>query len=165
MKKKPYRDYAISAFQLYAREGSLRQYEDKIRRQAKRQVEEDDKGFKQSHGSPVEAQAMRTVKAEELAEKMLEVLKATLCDLYAVEETIRMLEHSGEGGAKMTALKTVYMQNWTYKGKNSIKNETEHRVNWCVINIPASRRTIFRWLNDAIDWFATERGLRRESLF
>ena len=145
MKKTHYRDYATEAFRLYAQEGSLKRYKEKIYRQA---IAEATKGHKQKFGSPTEAQVIR-------AEQALEDVKATLLDLEAVEKTMLRLELSCYGTDKIKVLKIVYMN----KGEIQ-RGVIQERVHYAEIHIPASEAEIYRWLAEARRIFAEERGLR-----
>lgn len=154
MRKTHYRDYATAAFQLYAQEGSVAKYKQKINCQAFNDALKD-KGGKSLNGSPVEAEVLRNAEAREAAEKALQRVESTLADLDAVERAMLRLELSRGGGDKMKALRMVYIQ------KDEIKRGTiQARVHNAEIQIPASERSIYAWLLEARRFFAEERELR-----
>jgi hypothetical protein len=143
MRKEIYRDYATAAFLLYAIEGSSEQYRKRIREEA---MFSSGNGKKERFGSPTDSAIAR-------ADQAIEDAQATIADIEAVERTISIIEANSLSVKKLQALKLVYM---TTDQDSKIKD----KVHFAEIQIPASEKTIFRWLKDSRLIFARERGLR-----
>lgn len=149
MKKNHVRDYATAAFRFYACTGSSVKYKKKIYDEAiarQRRLE----GNQGSISCPTEAAIIH-------AEDALDAAAAELKDLEAVEKTIAFIERNRDGNNMMKALEMVYMAEPL---KNIEWGEISERVHHAEINIPASEKTIYRWLSLAVMTFAKERGLR-----
>jgi hypothetical protein len=145
MRKSHIRDYATSAFQFYAKCGSLKRYIDKVKEEV---ISEQGEGSGTGISTPTEA-------TQERVDKRLNEIRSELWDLEAVENTVRRLELSMGGTDKLKALRTVYIQEAQID-----KGDIKLRVHKAEIGIPASEKTIYRWLADARRIFAEERELR-----
>lgn len=140
------RDYATFAFRLYKQVGGLEKYTERLRDEAlARQQREISSGI----SNPTEAEL---VKFEDLKEKRV----AEINDLVAVDRVLDML---GKGNKRhiLKAIEMVYFEGAEEELK---KGDIEKRVHKAVIFIPASERSIYRWLRTAREMFAIERGLR-----
>lgn len=144
------RDYATAAFRFYALVGGWERYKKKIWDEA---VERQHKleGVKDRISCPTEAAITR-------AEDAVDAAAAELKDLEAVEKTIIQLERMWNGNDIVKVLKMVYM---TEPQRDPERGEISERVHKAELNIPASEKTIYRWLSTARRIFAQERGLRR----
>ena len=149
MRKSHIRDYATAAFQFYACAGSSEKYKADLW----------EKAIEQQHkcegrggiSNPSEAAVMR-------AEQALEQAAADIHDIEAVERTIRILENTIGGYNIIKVLKMVYMAD---PHRDPERGEISERVHKAELNIPASEKTVYRWLSSARRIFADERGLRR----
>ena len=149
MRKSHIRDYATAAFQFYACVGGSEKYKNKIWERAVRdQHKQEGRG---GISKPSEAAIMR-------AEKELEKVTAEISDLEAVELTILILENMIGGHNIIKVLKMVYM---TEPQRDPERGEISKRVHKAELNIPASEKTIYRWLSTARRIFAEVRGLRK----
>ncbi|MCL2512364.1 MAG: hypothetical protein FWF08_00565 [Oscillospiraceae bacterium] len=84
-----------------------------------------------------------------------ETLKeAEISDIMAVQKTLRALENKPE---VLEAVRTVYFDD---PGRVFGKGEISRRVVKASMEIPASERQVYRWLNDARRVFSLERGMR-----
>jgi hypothetical protein len=92
------------------------------------------------------------------AEQAIEQAAAEICDIEAVERTIYILENTIGGNNIIKALKMVYMAE---PHRDPQRGEISERVHKAELFIPASEKTIYRWLSTARRVFADERGLRR----
>ena len=145
MLKSHYRDYATAAFRLLAREGSADRYRAKIYNAALARRGEGGTGL----GSPTEAAIMR-------AEQAVYDAVATIADLEAAEYAVAALE-ARYGYAARRALYMVYM---AYADRELVKGEISDRIHRAELEIPASEKTLYRWLAYAKRCFAEKRGLR-----
>jgi hypothetical protein len=145
MLKSHYRDYATAAFRLLAREGSADRYRAKIYNAALARRGEGGTGL----GSPTEAAIMR-------AEQAVYDTVATIADLEAAEYAVAALE-ARYGYAARRALYMVYM---AYADRELVKGEISDRIHRAELEIPASEKTLYRWLAYARRCFAEKRGLR-----
>ncbi len=145
MLKSHYRDYATAAFRLLAREGSADRYRAKIYNAALARRGEGGTGL----GSPTEAAIMR-------AEQAVYDTVATIADLEAAEYAVAALE-ARYGYAARRALYMVYM---AYADRELAKGEISERIHRAELEIPASEKTLYRWLAYARRCFAEKRGLR-----
>jgi len=148
MRKSHIRDYATAAFQFYALVGSRDKYKKIIWEQAIR--EQHKREGRSGISKPSEAAVMR-------AETALEQVQAEIADLEAVERTIRMVEKMRPGHDIMHALAIVYMAE---PHREPERGEISMRVHKAELWIPASEKTVYRWLAKARLLFAEERGLR-----
>jgi phosphoribosyl-ATP pyrophosphohydrolase len=146
------KDYATAAFRFYAlHDRSAEKYKEKIRQEAIEKVEERMKVQSQK-GSPTESALMRSEEA--INEKIAEI-----CDLEAVEKMLAQLQANNKGYI-LSAIEYVY---FTEPNKELCKCDIQDRVRAASIEIPAGERSIYRWLKQARDMFAYERGLRIKS--
>ena len=145
MLKSHYRDYATAAFRLLAREGSADRYRAKIYNAALARRGEGGTGL----GSPTEAAIMR-------AEQAVYDAVATIADLEAAEYAVAALK-ARYGYAARRALYMVYM---AYADRELVKGEISDRIHRAELEIPASEKTLYRWLAYARRCFAEKRGLR-----
>lgn len=144
------RDYATAAFRFYAQNGmSAEYYKSRIYNEALEEQKKVEKGCGIS--CPTEAAIMR-------AEQRVNEKIAEIKDMEAVDKV--MAELSAEpypGKSIMETIKIVYFKD---ANKNLKKGDIHNRVHQAVINIPASERSIYGWLNRARVMFAEKRGLR-----
>lgn len=144
------RDYATSAFRLYALHekptyDQLRQrlYDEALRK-SKREI---------IHLKGVSNPTQTAIQQAEVA---VEKKKAELLDVLAVGQVISSL---GTGGRSdiIQALELVYF----YQPERELKRgDISDRVHVAELCIPASESSIYRWLKQARQLFAIERGLR-----
>jgi CRISPR/Cas system CMR-associated protein Cmr5 small subunit len=142
------RDYATEAFRFYARNGkSADRYKQKIYDEAL----EEQKKVEGSSGisDPTPAAIMR-------AESAVNAKIAEIEDMEAVELTIRELEVARNCKMKRT-IEIVYFSD---ADKKLEKGDIHNRVCKAELDIPASEKTIYRWLSKARKIFAENRGLR-----
>ncbi|ABQ23673.1 hypothetical protein [Clostridium kluyveri] len=143
------RDYATAAFRFYAEQDmSADEYKKKIYDEAL----EDYKKRQKSEGIsfPIEAAIIRAERA--VNEKLAEIK-----DMEAVELTVAELRVKPQGKAIVQAIETVYFKD---ADKELEKGDIHRRVHTAEIYIPASQKTVYRWLRDARKLFAEKRGLR-----
>ena len=145
MLKSHYRDYATAAFRLLAREGSADRYRAKIYNAALARRGEGGTGL----GSTTEADIMR-------AEQAVYDTVATIADLEAAEYAVAALE-ARYGYAARRALYMVYM---AYADRELAKGEISERIHRAELEIPASEKTLYRWLAYARRKKKKKRGLR-----
>lgn len=148
MKKNHYMDYAKAAFRLYAQVGGAETFKQKIWNEAILAQERQE--GKSGLSKPSEAAIIR-------AERAVEEAKATIWDLEAVERTLSQLEVKGR--ELVRAVQIVYMAEPHREPKRGELQDRTHRAE---LLIPASEKTIYRWLALARLIFAKERGLRVE---
>ncbi len=149
MRKSHIRDYATAAFQYYALTGGL----DRFRAKLWAIIEVDFRRRGEESGDiskPTESALIHFEK--ELEKKQSEVL-----DLEAVEKTKQILERMRDGNDIIRVLKSVYM---VEPQRDPERGEISERVHKAEIAIPASEKTIYRWLALARKTFAEARGLR-----
>lgn len=155
------RDYATAAFIFYAANGrSADKYKEKIYQEA---LEKQSKIEKSSGISkPTEAAIMRAEAAvnEKLAEiKDMEAVEKTLAELRAYnsfyENSSRLMRY--ERTNIVMAVEIVY---FTDSKKELQKGDIHDRVHKAALEIPASEKTIYRWLGKARKMFAENRELR-----
>lgn len=148
MKKDNIRDYATEAFRFYAACGKL------TSEQLKQKVYDDiytasKKEFNRSgSGTPSDATAWAVMKAEDAIKEM----QAEFEDILAVEKTMLQLNKH-----QRKAVEIVY---FTEPEKDLEKGDISDRVHKAELTIPASERSIYRWLFKARKFFAKERGMR-----
>ena len=142
MGKDHIRDYATEAFRFYAMTGGKEQY-------IKTLMSELEKHKGNGVCSPSEAAVIDK-------EKIMEIKRAEFEDIEAVDKVLHILDTSCQNEIKK-AIEYVYFKNSWVELK---KGDIEQRVHYAEINIPASRRQIYRWLKKARILFAEERGLR-----
>jgi len=147
MKKAHYRDYATEAFRFWARKGPAEKYRQSLWNEALERHER----LERSTGisAPSEAAIMR-------AEQAVKDAEAELKDMDAVEFALEALEKL-RGRAAIKAIQMVYLKD---PNRDIQKGEIEDRVHEAEISIPASERTIYRYLSLARRLFAEKRGLR-----
>lgn len=149
MKKNHTRDYATEAFRFYKAVGGVEAYKDKIWNEAlKRREVSEIKGTGISN--PTEADIMR-------AERAVETAFAEVADLEAVERTLYIISRSIYGREIRQAIEIVY---FTDAGKELKRGDIQARVHKAGLHIPASEKTVYRYLAKARETFSTERGLR-----
>lgn len=156
-KKDNIRDYATEAFRFYAACGRMTSAEleqmvrDRIYQQSKREILRS--GCGGISISPTEYVAMK-------AEDAVRDLKAELMDIIAVEKTLIQLNPQ-----QRKAVEIVY---FTDAEKDLERNDISDRVHKAELHIPASEKSVYRYLKKAREIFAEERGLRidgRKSFF
>lgn len=147
LKKDNIRDYATEAFRFYAACGRLtaeqlkqRVYED-IYSQQKRE-------YLRGGNMPSDATAYAVMAAEDAMRDM----RAEFEDIIAVEKTLQRLTQP-----QRQAVELVYFIN---PEQPLERNDISERVHRAELEIPASERSVYRYLYRARKIFAEERGLR-----
>ena len=141
------RDYVTAAFRFYAQNGmSAEKYKKKIYIQA---LEEGliSEGNKSGVSKPTESAVIA-------AERAVSLKIAEIRDMEAVEKVIAELDVKLRGDI-IQAIEYVY-----FKDCNQELENIKAKVHTAEIFIPASERSIYRWLRHARELFAVERGLR-----
>lgn len=142
MKKDYLRDYCTEAFRFYAKTGGrsafLRSIEDDI----------------------IKPKGSGTCKPTEAAlvnkERIILEHAAELEDIEAVSKVLVYLDMCGHRDM-ITAIEIVYFADcW----KDLERGDISTRVHEAEIMIPASEKTVYRWLRSIREMFAKERGLR-----
>lgn len=133
------RDYATDAFRFYARVGKLTgdEYIDLV---------------KSDSACGQQPKEIREINALHAASEAL----GAAYDLDAVRRTLEHLETIGKRDA-ILAVKAVY---FVMPSLPLGYNEIASRVRRFSLSLPASERTVYRWLRLARKVFAIERGLR-----
>jgi hypothetical protein len=140
------RNYAIEAFRYYAiiGEPTEEEYIKSIRDRAKRQVV-----------------SVRNTLSDETLEKMEQIERdheAEMRDVIAVINTFKRLSVLRQGRNVKRAVKEVYMHpDFIMCNKKGIISRNVSRLS---IAYPCGERSIYRWLDMAVEIFAEERGLR-----
>ncbi len=143
------RDYATAAFKFYAQNGkSTEKYKKQIYIKA---LEEGliREGSKSGVSKPTEAAVIA-------AERAVNLKIAEIRDMEAVEKVIAELDVKRKRDI-IQAIEFVYFSS-PEKDIEDIKAKVHHAE----IFIPASERSIYRWLRQSRNLFAVERGLRVE---
>ena len=140
------RDYATAAFHFYAKEGGSEKYKQKIYDEA---MLTQNGGKGSGISNPTEAMITR-------AEKAVEDKIAIWKDLEAVEDTLTELRID----FKFEAIKAIEYVYFVDTDKDIQKGDIQGRVHTASLMIPASERQIYKWLRDAREIFAENRGLR-----
>jgi len=150
MRKQSYRDYATEAFRFFAAVGGAKAYRQAVwdRAIAMQQHVEGRSGI----AKPSEAAVIR-------AERAVEEANAEILDLDAVERVLATLEVVPTGKDMLRALKTVYM---AQPLRRLMRGDIEARAIRAAREIHCDRRTVYRYLAQARELFAAERGLRRQ---
>lgn len=153
MSKDYIRDYATEAFRFYARNGmSAEQYKQKIYNEALVNMEKRKGNIGVS--CPTEAAIIRA--ENEVDRKMAEIK-----DIEAVEMTLNELTAMMRRDM-IKAIEIVYFED---ANKDMKLGDVQDRVHKAGLDIPASERTIYRWLRRVRDLFALKRGLRIEKIY
>lgn len=145
------RDYCTEAFRFYARNGkSTEKYKKKIYQEA---LEEQKKLERSSGlGDPTGTAILR-------AEAAVDEKIAEIRDMEAVELTLAELE----GRHRHEVVRAVEFVYFKEPKKDLEPGDIGNRVHVAEINIPASERSIYRYLKKARMLFAEHRGLRTET--
>lgn len=148
MKKDHIRDYATEAFRYYAYLGKPHKedLEKKYYQEALEQYQRNRELGGSGISSPTEQAVM-------YAEGVLRQKQAELWDILAVEKTIAQLHAWERQAVEIVYFKSPY--------KEIERGDIEERVNKASIEVPASDRSIYRYLKKARNVFAFERGLRK----
>ena len=147
-KKDNIRDYATAAFRFYAACGKLTSAEleqmvrDRIYQQSKREF------LRSGSGTPISPTEYAAMKAEDAVRD----LQAELMDIIAVEKTLVRLNLQ-----QRKAVEIVYFAD---PEKDLERNDISNRVHRAELSIPASEKSVYRYLKKAREIFAEERGLR-----
>lgn len=148
MKKSHIRDYATEAFRYYAREGSpsyeeLKEqiYQESLEN-AKKEIKE---GRSNNISNPTEYACLQ-------AEKAVEAKEAELLDILAVQNTLLICSPEVK-----KVIEYVYFID---ADKVLEKGDICDRVHKAMGDMPAGENTVYRWLRQARNIFAHERGLR-----
>ncbi len=146
MKGNYIKEYAADAFRFYAKFGDIAEFRHKIWNEALESGRSEVKS--QAPGKPVESAIIR-------AEKAVRGAKAEIDDLEAAQKTLRRLNLQQPEIAH--AVRIVYMSDpERERGKGDLKR----RIIRATMEIPASERSVYYWLDIATKVFAKERGLR-----
>lgn len=155
------RDYSTAAFRFYAANGkSVDKYKDKIYQEAleKQTKMESCSGI----SKPTEAAIIRAELAvsEKLAEiKDMEAVEKTLAELRAYnnfyENSSRLMRHE-----RLDIIKAIEIVYFTGANSELQKGDIHNRVIKASEEIPASEKTVYRWLGKARKIFAENRELR-----
>ena len=138
MKKDSVTDYAIAAFALYARYGQRGEAELKEYIYHRELLCHD-----------------RPDLAVRRAEAAVSENTALFADIAAVEKTLSLLSRCGDPD-RLKAVRAVYISD-----KGSTRKDIALRIRSVSRNIPATERTIYRWLKEARTVFVEFRGLYR----
>lgn len=136
------RDYATEAYRFYARVGGKGKY--------LRQLQ-DEYGKGRGVGVVSLPEGVLVTK-----EKILELHAAEFADLEAVERAIYLASLSVSGTEMKKCIEVVYFQGCWEEQRGWMSRRIERAVK----EIPASDRQVKRWLKQARQIFALERGLR-----
>lgn len=142
MKKDHLRDYCTEAFRFYAKSGGRDSFLKSIY---------DDMVRSRGNGvcKPTEAALIRQ-------EQIIAEHAAELADIEAVSKVLVSLDMCNHRDM-IKAIEIVYFADcW----RDLKKGDISARVHRAEIMIPASEKTIYRWLRAAREMFAKERGLR-----
>lgn len=142
MKKDHLRDYCTEAFRFYAKSGGRDSFLKSIY---------DDMVRSRGNGvcKPTEAALIRQ-------EQIIAEHAAELADIEAVSKVLASLDMCNHRDM-IKAIEIVYFADcW----RDLEKGDISARVHRAEIIIPASEKTIYRWLRVAREMFAKERGLR-----
>lgn len=140
MKKDFTRDYATSAFRMWARNGCPT-YDEAVKKIKKKAIQR--------------AGAVDPQKALAYAEAEVDKRSGELCDILACERTFAVLDDSRKYIAD--AVREVYMVD---PFREPHRNELSGRVLKYAIDCPASEIQVYRWLRYARELFCAFRGLR-----
>ena len=149
MKKKHIRDYATEAFRFYARVGGAGRYRQALWERALMEREKS-QGLGSGIAKPCEAALVR-------AERAVMEADGAIADLEAVERTLEYIRAQKNGQDVLRAVEMVYLKE---PEKEFGRGEMTARVRQAEMAIPASEKTVYRWLEAARTEFARERGLR-----
>lgn len=140
VKKDFTRDYATSAFRMWARIGCPT-YDEAVERIKRRAL--------------ARAGTVEPLKALAFAEAEIDKRSAELCDVLACERTFAVLDENRKYISN--AVREVYMVD---PQREPNKGELSARVLRYAINTPASEMQVYRWLRYARELFCAFRGLR-----
>jgi hypothetical protein len=142
------RDYSTAAFRFYAMNGrSAEKFKQKIYLEAL--VEHKNGDGSSGISKPTEAAIMAAERA--VNEKLAEI-----SDMESVDKVIAELEVKHREDI-IKAIEFVYFKD---SDKEFNIGDIQDRVHNAAIHIPAGERSIYRWLRQARQLFAIERGLR-----
>ncbi len=151
MVKSHIRDYATAAFRFYAMAGPVDRYKQLLWDEAiERYQREEEDARRTGISKPTESALQR-------AQNALDRAAADIQDLEAVEGTIGAIEQMPGGDNMVQALRMIYMLE---SSKELERGEISERVHRAEIQIPASEKSIYRWLATGRRLFAELRGLR-----
>lgn len=139
------RDYATSAFRFYAENGKSAE---KYKINLANEIIYNQQKLKSGINNPTETAVIKH-------ESIIEDRMAEIKDMEAVERVMDILSKMSNGREIKKAIEYVYFDTEKIK-----KGSILERIHNAVIHIPASERSIFRWLKKARKLFAEERGLR-----
>lgn len=148
VKKDNIRDYATEAFRFYAACGRLTSEQLKKKVYDEIYTASKKEHYRSGSGMPSDVTAYAVMNAEDAIKSM----QAEFEDIIAVEKTIlRLNKH------ERRAVEIVY---FTDPKKDLEKGDISDRVHRAELEIPASEKSIYRWLKTARMIFSKERGLR-----
>ncbi|MCH5138920.1 hypothetical protein JMF89_17280 [Clostridiaceae bacterium UIB06] len=144
------RDYATDAFRFYAMNGkSAEKYKQKIYIETLESIKKKEETFIKSGISKPTEQAI--IKADEaVVERMSEILDMEAVDKVLAEFDVRRKVIN-------RAIEIVY---FTDADKELEAGDIKSRVTKASIEIHADERSVYRWLKQARELFAYQRGLR-----
>lgn len=151
MKKDNIRDYATEAFRYYAAMGrpSYDAIKDKLYRFFLAEENRSDVGSKDCLSKPTEQALIN-------AQNRTDEFESELKDILAVENTLKILSYQKNGADIKKAIEIVYFTNPT---KDIGKGEISERVHAAELAIRITEPTVYRYLRQAREIFASERGL------
>ena len=151
MQKDHIRDYATSAFRLYAAHGKPTR--DQLRQRLY------DEALEESKREIVHVRGISNPTQTAINQAEIAVInkRAELEDIEAVERTMTALAENPNSAVIAKVIEMVY---FVAPKKQLKKGDISDRVHKAELAIPASERQIYRWLKQARGFFAMERGLR-----
>jgi len=139
------RDYCTAAFIFFAKNGkSSAKYKARLVNDILYNRHRNE-GLSKNINKPTEMEALHY-------QKIWDEKHAEINDMEAIERTIAIIEKMSNGQSILKAIKYVYFDSES----SNIKN----RIHVAEIHIPASEKSIRKWLKQARTLFALERGLR-----
>lgn len=142
------RDYATAAFRFYTKNGmSAEKFKQKIYDEALEQMKK-----KEGHSGVSKPTEAAITRAENAVDEKLAEIK----DMEAVEKVLAELKGTRRGYI-VQAIEFVYFKE---PDKDIELGDIKNRVIEASLKIPAGERTIYRWLRQARELFAYQRGLR-----
>lgn len=142
------RDYATAAFRFYAKNGmSAEKYKEKIRQEALEEIKR-----REGHTGISKPTESALIAAENAVNEKI----AEIRDMEAVEKVLAEYKASWKSHiAKVIEL--VYFKD---PEQELTIGDIQNRVTAATIQISASERSIYYWLREARELFASNRGLR-----
>lgn len=147
MKKNNIHDYAVSAFEMYAREGMPKVCE----------LLEELKQSRREYLAYTSSDKCLKIKARKMSAKTQKI-RSVYLDVYAIEKSILNPENERDE-LILKCVENVYFQIGRYGNK---KGRTEALVTSCSMELNLSISCVYAYLNEAVNRFCIQRGLRIE---